>query len=75
MMRAPANRTAHEAGVLEDADVFRGGGKRHVEGLDQLADGAFAGREAAQHLAPGGVGKRMEDGVELPLTFNHSVER
>ena len=61
-MGAPAHLAADQPGVLQRLDVLRGGGERHGEGLGELADGALAVGEFAQHPPARGVAEGVEDG-------------
>jgi hypothetical protein len=63
-----------EARALEHAHVLRHRGQRHVEARGELADRPFAGGEARENLAPGGVGERGERRVErVRVMVNHMV--
>lgn len=53
-----------QAGILEDAHVFRDRGKRHLERLGKLRDRAFAARETSQHRPARGIGESSERAVE-----------
>ena len=63
-MNAAVDLAHEQAGVLEDAHVFRHGGERHVEGLGQLGDRAFGGGELRQDGAARRVGQSGEGGIE-----------
>ena len=64
-MGAAAHLAADQPGILQRLDVLRGGGKRDREGFRELADGALATGELAQHLPPRGVAERVKDGIQL----------
>jgi hypothetical protein len=53
-----------QAGILEDAHVFRDRGERHLERLGKLRDRAFAARETSQHRPARGIGESGERAVE-----------
>lgn len=64
-----------EAGGLQDAQVFRDAGERHLE---RFGEGGHRGitflGEPAEDGAPDGVGERLEGGVEVEGLVNQSVE-
>ena len=53
-----------QAGALEHSQVLGYGGKTHGEGLGQLGDGDFAGCEAGENGAPGGIREGCEADAE-----------
>ena len=65
-------RALDEACALEHAKVFGDGGPRDAKRRGEIADGGFAGREAREESAPGGVGEGGEREVESVIG-NHSV--
>ena len=74
-MGAAAHLAADQPGMLQRLDVFRGGGERNRKRFGELAHGAFAVGQLAQHLPARGVAERVEDRVEpVSLLFNHVVE-
>ena len=64
----------HKPGILQHFHVLGRGRERHAERGGKIADIALAGREAAQHRAPGGIGEGVEYGIEGRVLFNHVVE-
>src|SRR5579885_228333 len=49
---------------LEHLEMFRDGGKAHVERLRQFGDRKLAHREAGEDRPSGGIGQRRESGAE-----------
>ena len=70
---APVFLHRRESRGLQNADMFRHAGKRHVEPLGELADRALPLREAAKNLTPGRVGEGEKRRVEVLGTVNHMV--
>lgn len=64
MVSATANSPANEPGALEDADVLRRGGKRHLARLRQLGDRSLPGGETTEHVSPRQIGERAEHSIE-----------
>jgi hypothetical protein len=66
---------AQEAGTLEDAEMLRDGGQRHIERLCKLADRGVSLGQPCQYGPPGGVTQCTEDGIQFvgPI-FNHLVK-
>jgi len=62
----------HEAGALEDRDVFHEAGQRHRERLRQFAGRRAATRQARHDGAPCRVSQRGERDIER-LIVNHLV--
>jgi hypothetical protein len=62
----------HEAGTLEDRDVFHEAGERHFKRLRQLAGGRATARQASDDGAPCRVGQCRKGGVECSMV-NHLV--
>src|SRR2546426_1028685 len=54
-----------EAGTLEDLEVLRDGGKRHVERLRQLGDRGLALSEAGEDRPSRGIGKRAKRDAQV----------
>ena len=74
-MRAPAHVAADHPGIFQHLDMLRCRGKRHREGLCQLADRPFAGGQLAQHRPARRITQRVEDYIEcVRIMFNHVVE-
>ena len=59
-----ADLAADQPGTFQRLDVLRGRRQRHLVRLGQLANGAFAFGEFAQHLAARGVAQCVKDRVE-----------
>jgi len=57
-------RDPRQSGALEDADVLRDRGERHVEPRRELADGRRASGEPGEDLASRRVGERAERRIE-----------
>jgi hypothetical protein len=60
-----------EARMFEDAEVLDDGGERHVQGCGKLTHRRRTADQALHHGAPGRVGQRVEDPVELGQTVRH----
>src|SRR6266545_904692 len=54
------SRARDETGALQHLEVLGDGGQGHLEGLGQLRNGGFAGCQAREDSAPGGVGQCSE---------------
>jgi hypothetical protein len=66
---------AHQAGLLEHADVLLHAGQGHVEAVGEVGDGRVAAREPFQHATAGGIGQRGEGGAEMrDIMLNHLVQ-
>src|SRR5262245_54676026 len=63
-MLAARDRAPHEAGLLEDPDVLRDGGERHVERRRQIGDARVAVGEATEDRPPGWIRKGKEGAVQ-----------
>jgi hypothetical protein len=80
--RAALLDAGDQASRLERTHVFGEGAERHAMGNGEIADGAWATREAIECLSTRGVRQRAEDRVELTrlrveltrLMVNHRVD-
>ena len=63
------------AALFQEADVLHEGRQRHVERLRQVADARRAAAQPPQHGPAGGIGKRLEDAVQLPRILLHAGHR
>ena len=63
--------------TFQNGDVLLHGGKRHLVSRRQLADGRVSIHHASQDVAPGGIGQRPEQLIQLfggrLLIYNHMV--
>lgn len=64
----------NKAGLLEDLDVFGDTGERHRIGPSEGTDREGPARDPAQDISARFVGERMEDEIQIGITFNHIVE-
>src|SRR5690349_10471539 len=56
---------AHEAAILQLAEVLHKGGQRHLERSGEFADRGRAARQPFEHGPAGRIGQRVEDSSEL----------
>lgn len=74
-LEAAAALAGDEFGGLEDLEVLGDGGKRERVGSGEVAHGFGPGGDIAEESAAGGIGERVEDGIEsCGVRFNHMVE-
>src|SRR6516165_71660 len=64
VVRSPALGAPYQAGTLENTNVFRGGGQRHLERLGELAHRALLRTQAADHAPPRRVTQSLEHVVQ-----------
>ena len=61
----PADLLAsHQPGGLQHGDMLAHGGQAHRQRFGQLADRGRSGRQPLEDAAAGGIGERLEHGVE-----------
>ena len=68
---AATDVAADEGGRLQDGDVSRDAGERHLERFGEVGDTGVTGAEGDQERPPGRVGQGREGPVDM---FNHFVE-
>ena len=66
---AAAAPLGQQAGPFQYGDVFLHGGEAHVVLRRECGDRVLPGEDAAQDVAPGPVGERVEQGVRPVLVF------
>lgn len=73
-MNAAVTASPQQSCFLQDPEMFRNRGQRHVVRLGQMRDTPIAPREVRQDASPGGVGQRGEGAIQgVSHIFNHLV--